>query len=55
MEYEYMNSGMTVSQAYENGRKVAQVGQSIHANPFRNYMGLVEQYIAWNEGWKSGK
>jgi len=44
---------MTAKEAYNNGVEVAINGQSVHANPFRNYEGLAEQYMAWEDGWHS--
>lgn len=38
---------------FELGREHAQLGKSIHYNPYRNRTGDGALYADWAEGWKS--
>lgn len=40
--------------AYEHGAHCAKLGYSIHYNQYR-HSGTPEQYVEWDNGWKSVK
>jgi hypothetical protein len=39
--------------AFEQGREHAQLGKSIHYNPYRNRTGEGALYVEWQAGWQS--
>ena len=41
--------------SYAMGYYCAKRGINIHGNPFRNELGLSEEYLLWDKGWRTAK